>query len=710
MDEASSPDYEFEGYHLDTAMQVLVSPGGETLPLPSRAFSALRYLVERAGEVVDKSSLMSAVWPKSIVTENNLNQCILALRKALGESASDRRFILTVPGRGFKFVAPVRVVPRGHAAAPAIVPTPAAPAKPGSGKRWALLVGVVGVVLLGALAASRWLPRAGPVTNPSEFVQLTDVADGAVSPVLSPDGHLLAFIRGGAPFLGTGQIWLKVLPSGQPVKLTDAKGPVWSPAFTPDSANVVYTAIDQEHSTWDTWSVPVTGGAAPALLLANAQGLSYIGPHEVLYSEFQSGIHLGIVTSRDDRSHHRQVYLPSHDRGMAHFSALSPDRSAVLIVEMGPSGSFGRCRLAPFDAKSPSYEVGPETGSCQWTAWSPDGRWMYFAAVTAGGSHLWRQRFPHGQPEQITFGPGEEETVFAAADGHSLLTSIGLTETTLWLHQGTTKRALNTEGRIGYPRLSGDGRRVYFLVTRGNDIQPSLARMDITTGQQQTLLQGFDILSFDISADETQVVFATGSKGEHQVWIASLDRQVAPRLLARRADQPLFGGNYVFFRRIDDHVNWLYRIHPDGSAAGKVLRHEILDLFGAAPDGKAVIAAEPGTPHGPAQPGVPLGDAWIAPVDAPGVPHILHAGDSFGMWSRDGRHLYLDVDDREDVRHTGWTTVLDTGPDDMPLGPPSPDGRWIPHPLPDLAIGNDPSTYVFVEAEQRRNIYRVPLH
>jgi TolB-like protein/DNA-binding winged helix-turn-helix (wHTH) protein len=110
MDETSTPDYEFGGFRLDTTLHNLVGPGGEPIALPSRAFATLRYLVERAGEIVEKHSLMEAVWPKTVVEENNLSQCILTLRRALGEAADERRFILTVPGRGYKFVAHVRVV------------------------------------------------------------------------------------------------------------------------------------------------------------------------------------------------------------------------------------------------------------------------------------------------------------------------------------------------------------------------------------------------------------------------------------------------------------------------------------------------------------------------------------------------------------------------------------------------------------------------
>ncbi|HXP66615.1 MAG TPA: transcriptional regulator, partial [Steroidobacteraceae bacterium] len=111
MDQSSTPSYEFAGFRLDTVQQVLSSPAGEPIALPSRAFETLRYLVERAGELVEKSTLMKAVWPRAMVEENNLNQCIFTLRRVLGEAAGERRFILTVPGRGFKFVAAVTVIP-----------------------------------------------------------------------------------------------------------------------------------------------------------------------------------------------------------------------------------------------------------------------------------------------------------------------------------------------------------------------------------------------------------------------------------------------------------------------------------------------------------------------------------------------------------------------------------------------------------------------
>ncbi len=103
------PVIEFADFRLDLQQRKLSTLDGAPLALNSRAFDTLLALVERRGEVVSKHRLMDVVWPKAVVEENNLNQAISALRKTLGDSDTNR-IILTVPGRGFCFVAEIRNV------------------------------------------------------------------------------------------------------------------------------------------------------------------------------------------------------------------------------------------------------------------------------------------------------------------------------------------------------------------------------------------------------------------------------------------------------------------------------------------------------------------------------------------------------------------------------------------------------------------------
>ncbi len=101
------PILEFGGYALDPAQRCLKDSAGSQILVKPRVFDTLAYLAGRAGEVVSKHEIIEAVWPGVVVEENNLNQAISAARRALGDQDSPRRFIVTVPGRGYQFIAPV---------------------------------------------------------------------------------------------------------------------------------------------------------------------------------------------------------------------------------------------------------------------------------------------------------------------------------------------------------------------------------------------------------------------------------------------------------------------------------------------------------------------------------------------------------------------------------------------------------------------------
>lgn|SRR5690606_21601095 len=152
--------YLFDGIQLDVTRRKLLSAGGTVQPLNSRAMEALLVLVANAGEVVEKKRLMQAVWPHTIVEDNNLNQCILAIRRALGETAGSNRFVMTVPGRGYCFVCPVKKriqesddpAPAVPAARPAAAPVRAAmPAHLGFVRQPPFWYGVVTGLALAAL-------------------------------------------------------------------------------------------------------------------------------------------------------------------------------------------------------------------------------------------------------------------------------------------------------------------------------------------------------------------------------------------------------------------------------------------------------------------------------------------------------------------------------------------------------------------------------
>src|SRR5689334_5464989 len=101
--------YAFGPFHLDPQKRVLMR-GNEPVQLTPKAIETLLVLVENRDRVVAKDDLMKMLWPDSFVEESNLSQNIFILRRALGDSAQEKRYILTVPGKGYQFTETVREV------------------------------------------------------------------------------------------------------------------------------------------------------------------------------------------------------------------------------------------------------------------------------------------------------------------------------------------------------------------------------------------------------------------------------------------------------------------------------------------------------------------------------------------------------------------------------------------------------------------------
>lgn len=108
MDSKERSVYEFGSFRFDPTRRVLLLASGEPVALTAKNLHTLLVLIENRGRVLGKEELLSLLWPDSVVEENNLTQNISTLRKALGEKPNEQRYIKTIPGRGYRFVAEVR--------------------------------------------------------------------------------------------------------------------------------------------------------------------------------------------------------------------------------------------------------------------------------------------------------------------------------------------------------------------------------------------------------------------------------------------------------------------------------------------------------------------------------------------------------------------------------------------------------------------------
>src|SRR6266481_3717486 len=562
-----------------------------------------------------------------------------------------------------------RLIAGGQATGSAIMP----PLRQKSYLPAGVLAGAIAAVLVIGLISETLLRRKPPAANdrgPLQFEQITNYTDSASVPAMSPDGRMVAFIRR-ADNMGNsanaGQVWIKLLPNGDPVQLTHDVVRKNAVTFSLDGSRVAYTQLNARFQ-WDTWEVPALGGE-PHQLVANASGLTWIAPDRMMFSEVRQGVHMGIVTSGPSRAKETVVYWPQAVTNMAHLSALSPDHKWVLVVEMDGTGWLP-CRVLPFEGSGALRVVGPSTGACVAAKWSPDGKWMYFSSNAGGSNHLWRQEFPDGQPVQLTNGVTEEEGIAVNPDGKSLITAVA-------------------------------------------------------SRRQERVLPGYVVAHYDISRDGRTVVFAAAEGDSTGIWIAPLDHRSAPRQLTSGGEYRAFftpEGDIIYMS--NKGPRYLYRMKSDGSDNHQVMSDPVLHLMSVSPDGEwAAMMVPSGVPSGHGE------DVSVIAYALHGSKPALICDTSIGgfgparmnaplaSWSPDGKYLYVSL--QFFAIESQKTLVVPLKPASAPpLLTPRPDvkepyfaslpgARLIDE--KDVFPGPDSNTYAFYRRSSRTNLYRLKL-
>jgi serine/threonine protein kinase len=595
-----------------------------------------------------------------------------------------------------------------HASGMASEPADRSPSHESSVAR-KLLYGVAAALVVATLVAGAWFvfrPLKSARSGSKEWQQLTFFTDSVVYPALSQDGRMLAFIRGSNSFFGAGDLYVKMLPDGEPVQLTHDGKDKLGPAFSPDGSRIAYGLFNP----WDTWEVPVLGGE-PHLLLPNASSLTWIeGGKRLLYSEIKEGLHMAIVTTDESRGHGRDVYVPVGQRSMAHHSYLAPDGKWVLVVEMDSRGDLLPCRVVPFSGNGEVRVVGPPGRRCNGGAWSPDGKWVYVSAET-DVYHIWRQRFPSGEPEQVTTGPTSQEGIAMSPDGSSFITSVGSQDRTVWLHDNNGDQQVSSEGNAVQPRFSSDGAHLYFLASNLQAPGSELWRKDLKSGKLERVLPGSTMEDYSVSADEKSVVFVVNDQGGHSsLWIAPTNRRSSPVRISTSAieDSPAFLPNGdIVFRALEGSSNFLYRMKADGTGRQKITNERVLDAHQVSPDGRWLLASAPvaGQEH--------TASLKAYATDGSGVVPVCE-GFCDLTWDATGKMAYVYVYDQ--LRHDTYVlpVLQGSGLPKIPSGGitriedvKSIKGVAV---IPvEVSSGLSASVYAFTRENTRRNLYRVPL-
>jgi len=487
--------YDFGLFRIDVSRRLLLRHG-EVVPLTPKAFDILLILVQNRDRVIEKDELMKLVWPDTAVEENNLTRNISSLRRALGERPNEHRYIVTIPGRGYRFTAEVPeaitgtdVIFERHARARVLIEEQSEseasrqrlqPSKITAEQRRRIAFRFTFVVFTCTICASlAWLyllRRREAMRPPPRVVPLTSVPDRAECSSLSPDGNRLAFSRhSDSPKLSG--IYIKQIDSDSYFQVTRSADD-WCPVWSPDSQYLAFSRYGyQEHSVY---LVSVLGGeerkihsgapaAAPLDWSPDGKLIAFAAanPQPGSYSIFSLAVETLETHRLTEPPAGYQDWDPvfSPDGGKIAFIRTNGKLTVAEIYLMTASGGSAR-RLTFDDGWIPSRP-----------AWMPNGQSILFSSTRSGLPTLWRIPVSGGSPVQVSEAGVKAFHPTVSLRGNRLAFDQQMSNSSLWkLDLGNVgkdnfrKQVTGSRGRNGWAELSPDGMKIAFVSDRsGSD-------------------------------------------------------------------------------------------------------------------------------------------------------------------------------------------------------------------------------------------------
>jgi DNA-binding winged helix-turn-helix (wHTH) protein/Tol biopolymer transport system component len=413
------PRYTFGPFSLDPEARVLLRDG-EPMPMAGKTLDTLVVLVQNRGRLVGKDELLSRIWAGTIVEEANLSQTIFTVRKILGDTPKDHRYIATVPGRGYQFVAPVTEF-TSETLQPAGAPQKAAADSVKNGNpitRHKFVAVSVTAVLIAAVGILWFLLRR-PARPSAELVERRLTFNSSASPVasaaLSPDGKYLAY----SDLTG---IHLRLLSTGEERQIPSPAG---VPAAVSYVASWFPTGTELLAHSRDTgghgsmWAVSIMGRSSREI---RGDGWGWgLSPDGTRIAFSPSGAGFG-----------REIWVMDSQGNNPHKVIGVPEDEFLWSVCWSPDGhrlAYARAHRAGRLMESCDLNGANRTtvvvGEVRSLSWLPDRRIVYSKGEARDvDANLWQigidpvSGTPVGTPKRITRWAGSDlQGISASADG-----------------------------------------------------------------------------------------------------------------------------------------------------------------------------------------------------------------------------------------------------------------------------------------------------
>lgn len=430
-----STTYEFGKFRLE-AENLLLFKDSEIVPLAPKAGEVLLALVETRGKLLTKQELLDRVWADTFVEESNLAQHVSALRKTLGENGNGAKYIETIPRKGYRFVADVKIpqsreteITFGERTKTSLVEkisieTSEAPplAAPRRKISFRLAIAAFGVAALFAAFAAYKYQASNADFRVGKLSRLTSTGKTMLATV-SPDGKFVAHVQ---ESIEGESLWLRQTSGdGNAQIVAPAKIKFRGLAFSPDGNQVYYT-IDADAQDSDLYAVSALGGA-PRKILAGVlsdkpSGITF-APDGKRFAFFRKADDKYLLMTASADGAAEEIFKALDiDGEFSGSPAWSPDGTTILCPYWRNDGYYNIWAVNVAD-RTARFVIADKFTNFNQIAWLPDSKHFLMLAFDQTETSLfqfWRVSFPDGQLQSLNSDFYNYESFGVSKDGRIL--------------------------------------------------------------------------------------------------------------------------------------------------------------------------------------------------------------------------------------------------------------------------------------------------
>ncbi|HYW73902.1 MAG TPA: winged helix-turn-helix domain-containing protein [Pyrinomonadaceae bacterium] len=581
--------YEFGEFRLDPTAKAL-RRGNEPVALTPKVFDTLQFMVEHAGRLLEKDELMEHLWQGRFVEESNLTFNIKMLRRALGDDAQSPRFIETVPRRGYRFIAEIKVSSPPPAKSSQLTSAARAPRH----KQRALWLLSLAIILLVVSVVAAWLWHGGTQVNAhatpilaARFKVQKLSNTGSLHALITPDGKYVAYTNESG---GKQSIWLRQLESSENIQVVPSADVRYlGLAISHDGNSLYFARLDHPEEASSAIYRVMTFGGIPVKVADQAEGWIGVSPDDKQISFVrcanQPNDNCSLFIIDNDGRNERRVLTRAKPMRITANKFSRDGKSMVFAAGQSANGS------RDFHLFQTDLASGVEKQISQSTFFvvhhlevlPADDGLLFSAEETLDGTSRIYAVLANGETRALTNDSADYDDLSLSKAGDRLVATH--LSNTFRLNLAAADGAGNPKDLIAARTFAfaPDGRLVY----SGDDGDIWIINRD-GSGQRQLTSNSFKDFSPRVSPDGRYIFFASNRTGSNQVWRMNADGSDQIQITQREGGYPQVvtpDGKYVFY--LSGFHQTIWRVSIEG---GEEVEFSPRTVFASAfsPDGKLV--------------------------------------------------------------------------------------------------------------------------